>query len=51
MPRARGELTGRRPSGSADRAPLIGGPPPVVYDIPGFCQAHKRRIQLVVATP
>ena len=40
MPRR--EVTGRKPGVSADRGPpLIGGPPPAVYDIRGFCQAHK----------
>jgi hypothetical protein len=37
MPRR--EVTGRKPSRSAQRA--IEGPPPAVYDIPGFCLAHK----------
>jgi hypothetical protein len=37
MPRR--EVTGRKPGGCARRA--IEGPPPAVYDIPGFCLAHK----------
>jgi hypothetical protein len=36
MPRR--EVTGRRPGVTGD---LIGGPPPAVYDIRGFCRAHK----------
>ena len=37
MPRR--EVTGRKPGRSAQRA--IEGPPPAVYDIPGFCFSHK----------